>query len=172
MHPKDCLPEFDFSLAEFNRHFSYYQQKTERMSLEMSGLYFARCYPRSAEEARYKLNRFMAIRMYLRAHVHEFEEFVVMGDTRKALIKDAFVAAVASYYLAIPEEFIRTEPERNYVVAETLKNLSRDRERESRLAESSSLTNLSNPARPDLPTPADPANSLHEPNHTPEKERI
>ena len=172
MHPKDYLPEFDFTLAEFYRHFSYYQQKTERMSLEMSRLYFARCYPRSAEEASYKLNRFMAILIYIRTRAHEFEEFVVVGDTRRALIRDAFVAAVASYYLLIPEEFIHTEPEWNYVVATTLEILSQDRERESCLAENSSLTKFSSPARPDFPTSADPANSLHEPNHAPEKERI
>ena len=79
---------------------------------------------------------------------------------------------MASYYLAIPEGFIHTEPERNYVVATTLEILSEDRERESRLAKNSSRTNFSSPARPDFPTSADPANSLHEPNHAPEKERI
>lgn len=172
MNPKQFVPEFDFTMAEFYRHFNYYCHKTERMTFDMSCRYFSRCYPLSAVEAVYKQNRFMAVLRYLRTRAHEFQEFVVVGENRKVLVKDAFLAAVASYYLAIPEEFIHTEPERNYVVATTHEILAQDRERESRRDRNYPLTNLPRPTRPDLQSSVNPANSLHMRSENPEDEHI
>lgn len=115
MKAEEYLPAFEFTLREFYEHFSYYHTAGP-MSLAASRQYFLARYPQNTTEACFKLNRFMAVVIYIQRYGHQFEEFVVLGENRKALIKDALIETIARYYIAIPEKFLRAEPEKQWVI--------------------------------------------------------
>jgi hypothetical protein len=120
MQDQTYVPEHRYSVDEFMTHFDYFATSPEGTKKEALIRYFAAHYP-NRSEALYKLNRFGTAFAYMMRHLGDFEQFVIVGEERRAVVSRPLVIALARYFCQMPKEYLHIDPE-----VETISELAKE----------------------------------------------
>ena len=103
-------PDHIYSIDEFLGHFDHFASSPGGTKRDALIRYFATHYP-NRSEGLYKANRFSAAFSYMMRNLHEFQQFVVVGEQGRAVVSKPLVVALARYFGQIPQEYLDNEPD-------------------------------------------------------------